>query len=93
LRFHFTLQLLDCDHTPVLTTVNQSVTTATISKQNGLIRQIEPVIFHLTRITSRRGVLFSPDRASDNALGLQASLMIRLLRPRDAGIEIHQDST
>jgi hypothetical protein len=45
LRFHFTLQLLDCDHTPVLTTVNQSVTTATISKQNGLIRQNENLGF------------------------------------------------
>jgi hypothetical protein len=93
LRFHFTLQLLDCDHTPVLTTVNQSVTTATISKQNGLIRQIETCDFHLSRITSRRGMLFSPNRASDNAPGLQASLMIRLLIPRDAGSEIHQHSS
>jgi hypothetical protein len=58
LRFHFTLQLLDCDHTPVLTTANQNVTTATISKQNGLIRQIETCDFssHPYNFEARRAI-------------------------------------
>ena len=76
----------------MLTTVNQSVTTATMSKQNGLIRQIETWDFHLSRITSRRGMLFAPNKASDNALGIAALIDDPTVISRDAGIDVYRNS-